>query len=153
MAISPITILLLVFVVIELISASAFSSDTGFSVRQFIVGLTTTGRIIPAASAYVFFASGRVEKWAAALCLIAVFVSLIAIWESRLQHLPWLGHIPSFLKIDDPSVPKCILTPESRPGIDKYRTPSVFSSPLTLAEYIALTFPFVLHFLSPSYGR
>jgi hypothetical protein len=150
MAISPITILLLLFVVIELISIG-LSSEMVFSFQQFIASLTTQAAIF-VASAYLFLRPGRVERWAAALCLMAVFVSLIAIWESRLQHLPWLGHIPSFLKIDDPAVLR-ILSPELRPGIDKYRVLSVFSSPLSLAEYIALTFPFVLHFLSSRYGR
>src|SRR6185503_5881498 len=63
----------------------------------------------------------------------------------RAGHLLWLGHIPSFLKIDDESVQRT-LAGNMRAGTTRYRAEATFMTPLNLAEYIALTLPFVLHF-------
>ena len=97
------------------------------------------------AGAYVFLRPGRVKRWAMVMWALAIFVSLIAIWEFRIGHLPWVGHIPSFLKINDESVARALAGSE-RAGVGRYRAQATFGTPLGLAEYLAITLPFVLHF-------
>jgi hypothetical protein len=75
---------------------------------------------------------------------MAIFVSLIGLWEYKLQHVPWAGHIPGFLRINDLHI-ALILGGVFRDG--KYRIVSTFSTSLGFGEYIALTLPFVLHFV------
>lgn len=95
-------------------------------------------------SCYIFQRRGRVEWWAALLLVMIIPVGIIAFWESKLQQLPWFGHIPKFLSIEDPSV-ILDLTPKMR--ANAYRARSTFGTPLGLAEYIAITLPFALHFV------
>ena len=142
-SIPSIPILLGIFVVIQIYSIG-LSQDTSGSIQKFIVAQTTWTAVFFAA-AYVFLQPGRIERWAMVLWAMAVFVSLIAIWEYRIGRLPWVGHIPSFLKIQDESV-QHILAGSMRAGTDLYRAQATFTTPLGLAEYIALTLPFVLHF-------
>jgi hypothetical protein len=94
----------------------------------------------------VLFRRGEyVERYMALLCLLAIPVILIEFQETREQHVLWVNNIPKILQVPDPSV-KLILTPNYRPGINLYRANSTFSSPLLLAEYLALLTPFLLHF-------
>lgn len=148
-AIPAIPILLAIFVVIQLYSIG-LSKDISGSIQKFIVAQTTwTAAFI--AGAYVFLRPGQIKRWAMILWAMAVFVSLIAIWEFRLKHVPWLGHTPSFLKISDEAVGN-ILAGVMRAGTNLYRAQATFSTPLGLAEYLALTFPFVLHFTTKRFS-
>src|SRR6185437_1016265 len=97
------------------------------------------------AGAYIFLRPGEIKRWAMAMWTMAIFVSLLAIWVFHLKHVPWLGHIPAFLKISDEAVQN-ILAGNMRAGTNLYRAQATFSTPLGLAEYLALTLPFVLHF-------
>lgn len=96
-------------------------------------------------AAYVFRVPGRAMKliyfwWGA-----AIFICLIALWESRLGHVPWYGHIPSFLEIEDESVQRMI-SPNARKATGIVRVQSKFRNPLGLAEFLGLTTPFVIYF-------
>jgi len=142
-SLSAIPILLAMFVLIQLISI-VFSRDIPNSIQKFVVAQTTWTAAFFAA-AYLFLRPGQVKRWALILWAMAVFVSLIAIAEYRVGHLLWLGHIPSFLKIDDESVQR-VLAGNMRAGTTRYRAEATFMTPLNLAEYLALTLPFVLHF-------
>jgi hypothetical protein len=57
-----------------------------------------------------------------------------------------VGHIPSFLKIEDDNV-KRILTPTYRAYEGKYRSQATFTTPLGMAEYLAMTMPFIMHYM------
>jgi hypothetical protein len=74
----------------------------------------------------------------------ALVVSSIALWEGAVQHVLWVGHIPSFLKIDSLSVVE-LLKGQTRDGV--YRSTSTTSNPMLLGELMAMTFPFALHFV------
>jgi hypothetical protein len=97
------------------------------------------------ASAFVFLRPGRIQAWAAVVWGCALLVGMIGVWENHFQHLPWAGHIPSFLKIQDPSV-ALTLSAKYRNGFGPYRVESTFNTPLGLSEYLALALPFVLQF-------
>jgi len=141
--------LLSIFVVIQLISIG-LSKDVAGSIQKFVVAQTTwTASFFVAL--YVFREPGQIKKWANILWAMAIFVALIGLWEYRIQRLPWVGHIPGFLKIDAESV-QHILIGNRRAGTNIYRTQSTFSTPLGLAEYLALSLPFGLHFLTARFS-
>jgi hypothetical protein len=144
-SLKAVPILLATFVAIQLISIG-LSKDIATSIQKFVVAQTTWTASFFAA-VYLFRKPGQIKTWSAILWGMAIFVALIGIWEFRIQRLPWLGHIPSFLKIDDEAVGH-ILAGNRRAGTTLYRSQSTFSTPLGLAEYLALCLPFGLHFLS-----
>ena len=144
--VSAIPTLLCIFIVIQLVSIGE-SKNISASIQKFIVAQTTwTATFFVAA--YLFLRPGQIKRWALVLWAMAIFVSIIAIWEYRIGRLPWAGHIPSFLKIDDATV-QDILAAHMRAFTNLYRAEATFSTPLGLAEYLALTLPFILHFCAP----
>lgn len=148
-ALPAIPILLGIFVVIQLLSIG-LSKDVGSSIQKFIVAQTTwTASFV--VGAYLFLRSGQIRRWSTILWAVALFVSVISILEYRVGHVLWLGHIPSFLKIEDEAVQR-ILGGSMRAGTTRYRTQANFSTPLGLAEFIALSLPFVLHFATSRFS-
>jgi hypothetical protein len=145
-----IPILLGAFVVVQLFSIG-LSTNIASSIQKFVVAQTTwTAAFI--AGAYIFQRPGQIKRWAMIMWGMAIFVSSIAIWEFHLKHVPWLGHTPSFLKINDEAV-QSILAGNMRAGTNLYRAQAIFSTPLGLAEYLALTLPFVMHFMTKRFTR
>ena len=96
------------------------------------------------AACYIFSKPGRVARWAAIIWGCAVITGLIAIWEWRHKHLPWLGHLPDFLQMDPLMIQE--MTPSFRNYTTVYRTQSTFKNALGLGEYMSLATPFILHF-------
>jgi hypothetical protein len=149
-ALPAIPILLAAFVAIQFLSIF-LSHDMSLSIQKFVIAQTTwTASFFVAA--YVFTKPGLFKKWIVALWAMAIFVSLLAIWEYHLRKLPWAGHIPAIFQIDDDAV-NAILAGNMRAYTNIYRAQSVFSTPLGLAEYLALTLPFVLHFTTGAFSK
>ena len=144
--VSAIPTLLCIFILIQLVSIGE-SKNISASVQKFIVAQTTWTATFFAA-AYLFSRPGQIKRWALVLWAMAIFVSIVAIWEHRIGRLPWAGHIPSFLKINDEAV-EFILSVHMRAYTNLYRAEATFTTPLGLAEYLALTLPFALHFCTP----
>lgn len=132
------------FAVIAAISI-AFSADRTTSINKFIVA-QLNGTIVFFVSCWVFGRPGRTRRLAWLLWIVVIYVSLIGIQEWRHSVVPWAGHIPSFLKIEDESVQR-ILAGAARAASGIYRVQSKFTTSLGLAEYYALATPFLLHFL------
>jgi hypothetical protein len=148
-ALPAIPILLGIFVVIQLLSIG-LSRETGSSIQKFVVAQTTwTASFVIAA--YLFLHPGQIRRWATILWGMAIFVAAMSIVEYRVGHVLWLGHIPSFLKVEDESVQR-ILGGSMRAGTTRYRSQATFGSPLSLAEFIALSLPFVLHFITTRFS-
>lgn len=97
-------------------------------------------------SCYLFRTLSRAQQWAYIVWGALLFVCLIGVYEGYLGAVPWAGHVPSFLKIEDESVQR-ILAGAVRGSTGSYRVQSVFTTPLGLGEFVALSLPFVLHFL------
>jgi hypothetical protein len=95
-------------------------------------------------SLYLFRVPGRVERYAGLLLLLAVPVAVVAAIEFQEQHVLWAGHIPSFLRVEDDSA-QLALASAVRGATGQYRAKSAFSTPLGLAEFMALLTPFALH--------
>jgi hypothetical protein len=136
--------LLCVFVVIQFLSIG-ISKSIPVSINKFIVYQITWTTIF-FASCYVFSKEGRAERWAFLLCICTVFIGLLGFWEHRIGYIPWAGHIPSFLKIEDEAVQR-ILAGTARAAIGIHRVQSTATTSLGMAEMIAMSTPFFIHIL------
>lgn len=99
------------------------------------------------AAVWVFQKPGSITVWAKVFVLLAIGTSLIGIIEADRRQILWANSIPFFLKIEDPSVIR-LLDGVYRFG--QYRISATTMSPLTFAEFLALSTPFLLYFLMTS---
>jgi hypothetical protein len=98
------------------------------------------------AACYLFSRPRNVTRWAAVIWSAAIFTGLVGVWEWHHHALPWSGHLPGFLQLD-PEV-AAEIAPGFRNYSTVYRTQSTFQSALGLGEYMSLTLPFLLCFVS-----
>ena len=132
-----------VFVLVQTISLP-LSHRPNFSIAHYVVeqfNNTATFFIC----CFIFWKPGRALIWASLLWFLALMVSLIGFVEFHRELPLWSGHVPQFLLINDDAVQR-ILAGSSRGSTGQYRSAAVFSTPLGLSEFLALTLPFVLHF-------
>lgn len=126
------------------------SNDLPFSLSKLIVAQTEWTAIFFIAC-FLFLTPGRPTRWLLWMWAAAIWVCAMGIWEYRLGHVPWRDHIPSIFQIDDPSVQRA-LAGGSRAALGTHRVQSVFTTSLGLSEFLALTIPFVLHFVRPEFN-
>ncbi|WP_312162789.1 O-antigen ligase family protein [Phenylobacterium sp.] len=136
--------LLAVFVAIQVVTI-AVSSDKDFSIQR-VINSQLTWTTIYFASCYVFLKPGRVHRWAVILWAITLIVCLNGVYEYKISRPSWGAFVPSFLQVEDESVIRA-LTGSVRSATGQYRVQSTFSTPLGLAEFLALVAPFILHFV------
>lgn len=134
--------LVFAFSVVAFLSVG-FSSNIGMSLNKFIVAMLYWV-IIFFVACYTFSLPGRVSRLAHILWAVTILVCLIAIPEARHSAVPWAGHIPSFLKIENPAVEK-ILAGSARAATGIYRVQSKFTTALGLAEFLVYALPFIIH--------
>lgn len=135
--------MLTVFAVIVLLSVG-WSTDPRISSSKLVIALINWFLIF-FVSVHVFRQQGSLLRFAYMLWGIAILVSLIGVQEWRHSQVPWAGHIPSFLAVQDETVQR-ILAGSSRAATKIYRVQSKFTTSLALAEFYALTVPFIMHF-------
>ncbi|MFZ4746164.1 MAG: O-antigen ligase family protein [Sphingomonas sp.] len=99
-----------------------------------------------ALSAWLSWREGFVLRYCRVLAWTIILVSLLSLYEYRVSSVFWLPWLPSFLKAD-PAVFAKLAETGARTGTDVYRTRGTFGAALYFAEYLSLTFPFVLHAL------
>jgi hypothetical protein len=97
-------------------------------------------------SVYFFRKKNSVRIWVFLLCSMMILLGIMAVAEAHYRHILWAYSIPSFLKVEDPSV-IALLQGSGRRFTDIYRSQTTFESPLGFGEFIGLVFPFVLYFL------
>ncbi len=124
--------------------ASIFFSNVPFLTLNKVFNLQIVWTAMFFVCAWVFLKPGRIMRWASLMCMMAVFVSVIGLFEARNQQILWANHIPSFLQIEDEAVIRT-LTARYRAG--EYRVTSTFMISLSFAEYLALTSPFMIHII------
>lgn len=124
------------------------SSNPFFSIGKLVVAQTEWTAIF-FVSCYVFLKPGRATKWAACLWGLGIWVGAIGIWENRLGYVPWRNHIPSFFAIDP--MAEAFMAGQQRSALGIHRVQSTFTTSLGLSEFLALTLPFVVHFLRKSF--
>lgn len=122
-----------------------FSKEPVETLNKLIVALYSWAAIFLVAAA-VLSEDRRAKQFAYLLWAGVVVVCAIGIVEWRLGRVPWAGHVPSFLKIEDEAVAR-IMSGSARFAIGQHRVQSKFTTPLGLAEFLVLVMPFVVHFM------
>jgi hypothetical protein len=136
--------LLIAFTVIQLASI-LLSNNKSESVQKLVMALIYwTGMFL--AAAFLFLRPGRAAAFAKILWAVSIPIGAMTLIEYKIKHVLWAGHIPSFLKIDDENV-RGVLLGGGRAFTNKYRAKATFTTSLGLAEYMALTAPFIIHYV------
>ncbi|MEL6830296.1 MAG: O-antigen ligase family protein [Pseudomonadota bacterium] len=144
---SIVTKLLLAFVVISFLSI-AVSAKPMVSFNKFIVA-QISWTLIFFVSCFVFSRRGLTNRFCYILWGCALFTCAIGLWEWQIQRLPWAGHIPSFLKVEEELLAG-LLSASARSATGLYRVKSIFTTPLGLGEFLALATPIILHIVLTS---
>ena len=135
--------LIVAFSVVEFLTI-ACSKDPASSLQRVVVQeVDWTALFFVACS--VFLKPRKADAWAILFSATTVPIALIALREYQMGQLPWADHIPSFLQVQDESVNRILAGAHREEG--EYRVQSTFSTPLGLAEYIALALPFLIHYM------
>lgn len=134
---------MLAFLAIQAIASIASTSPASTIGRFINISITITPFFF--ATLWIFGKEQRPLGWWLRTFMLCAFVLLtIGVFEFRAEHILWADHIPSFLKVNDDRIAK-VFIPQYR---DHYRVVTVFSTPLSWGEFIALAAPFALHFLA-----
>lgn len=134
---------ILSFYGIQILSV-AFSKEIGESINV-LANVSMNWMVAFLVCAFLcLYRPNNIKRMAGFLCGMAITVCALGLWEYRIGQLPWAGHLPSFLKVDDPIVER-ILAGLSRGGKGR-RVQGPFSTSLGLSEFLALCFPFFLHY-------
>ena len=149
LSVTPVTSrLFFLFAAISIVSL-LFSADLTLSLNKLVVAVLYWFLAFYAAL-WSFSEKSKLVALPYIISGFAIFTMTIALYEWRIQAVPWAGSIPSFLSIDDPAVQN-ILSAKSRATTGIYRVQSKFTTPLGFAEYIAMATPFFLYFVA--FGR
>lgn len=97
-------------------------------------------------AAYLFRTAGVATKWARLFCGFAIFLALFSIVEYINGQVPWANRIPSFFKVQGELI-EAILAGGTRSATGAYRVQSIFTTSLNFAEFLALSTPFIIHFM------
>lgn len=127
----------------------AFSKSPTISINSTISD-HTSWTVVFFASIYIFLQRGVVQRWATLFWSAALILCLFGLWEQALGHVPWSGHIPAFLGVQDEYVQR-VLQGARRLGTGAYRVQTIQSTSLGLSEFLALTTPFAIHFMAGKY--
>jgi hypothetical protein len=139
----PLWLLLGGFLAVQLLTLGI--SGNKISSTQIVVLFQVNCTSMLLISALIFRETRFVERFIGYLCVIAFVLCFVGMYELRVRHVIWAGHIPSFLRIPDPSV-QLMLIGGIRMWTDIYRVKATFITPLAFAEYLSLLTPFLLHF-------
>lgn len=98
------------------------------------------------ASCLVFARRDTPRRTIGWIVVLAVVCAIDGFWELKLGYPPWANHIPSFMKVDEATM-AVVLGAQSRSADGLYRVHGPFPNSLLMAEYLALSMPFILHWL------
>ena len=96
-------------------------------------------------SAFLATRPGFVMKMWKIVVIGTAVIMLSGIYEYRIERVFWLDHLPSFLKVD-PEYLSRVMKSQARAGTDIYRVRGNFATSLYFSEFLAMVFPFFLHF-------
>lgn len=139
-----ITRLLVTVVVLQVLTVPF--SDTPFGTLNKVMDAQFEWTALFFAGVLIFQRPGRAMQWAFLMCCAVVVVCVIAELEYKRGAVLWAGNVPSFLVIEDESVQRA-MSSQARSAVGQHRVRSVFGLSLTMAEFLGLMTPFILHFL------
>ena len=136
--------LLAAFIVISGLSVFV-SSQFGYSLGKYLLAVWSWYAMVFIACV-VFARPGAARRFALILLGVTVLCVAIALVEKSEGHVPWVGHIPAFLQIEDGRV-KATLAGSERAANGIYRVQSKFYTSIGLGEFLGMALPFILHLL------
>lgn len=127
-----------------------FSKDLSASMQYAMLDLIYMGGMI-VVGGWAARTPGRATRYVNLMMLLAIPIIVITVVEVRVQNVLWNGHVPAFLKVNDPAAVRA-LSAVTRNGADGvYRAKATFTTALGLAEYLAILTPFFIHYAA--FGR
>lgn len=136
--------LLVTFVALQ--SASVvISTNPDISVNKWVVYQLNWTTIF-FVSCFLFSLRGFADRWAKMFIATGYVICFYGLWEARLGLLPWAGHIPDWLRIEDESVIR-LLGGVVRSAKGIHRVQSSSTTPLGMSELLGLMSPFAIHYL------
>jgi len=146
---TPVLFFLLFLTAVNSFVSLPLSHGVGDSINKVIIQqFTWTGMLV--AGLYVFQIPGRAERYIGLLLLIAAPIAVFTTLEFQEQRVLWADHVPSFLKVADPSAQRA-LAANVRSATGQFRAKFTFSTPLGLAEYMSLMTPLAVHWAAGRY--
>lgn len=133
----------LVGIVVIQIFTTIISRDPGSSINLAIV-FQVNCTCVFFISCVVFVRRGFAEFWVRMLLSMLIFLCFMGLWEARISHVPWGGHIPSFLRVEDEAVMR-LLKGGARAATGIYRVQGTSTTSLGMAEVLGLAIPFAMH--------
>ncbi len=97
-------------------------------------------------SGHYFSKPGRLRAALPWLICLSAVLCVIGLLEFRVKHILWINYVHYF-NIEADLLEHITNSENMRPGTDKYRTRSVFTTSLECAEYCALIVPFAWYYL------
>jgi hypothetical protein len=146
-SIRPLWICLAIFVAIQFLTLP-LAKRFGNSMEAAIINQINWTTMLLMAM-WVASKPGRVELYTKLLVILAVPMIIIALFEAKTDQVLWFNNVPSFLKIDSELAAQYMAT-GVRNNMNRVKT--IYSNPLTFAEYLALTTPFVIHMAMQRYN-
>lgn len=98
-----------------------------------------------ALAAWLGMREGFAMRISRVLAWTIIIVALLSILEIRTGAPIWIDRLPAFLRIDTALLEQ-MSSGNARAGTDLNRVRGTFTGALYYAEYLALAFPFVVHF-------
>jgi hypothetical protein len=135
--------MMLGFVAIQTFSL-LLTDRLGIAINKYLVAQLNHTAIF-VVSCYLFTLPTFATRWAGGYIAMAYVVCLVGVWQQLLGQLPWVGHIPPLLKVDNALIDN-VLDGIARSAIGVNRVQSIATSPLGLAELLGLAAPFAIHF-------
>ena len=96
------------------------------------------------AAAWIFTDLKKIPRVMRFVVYGCIFTMLVTLLENYMQHPPWLGYTPSFMKID-PILYETYVSPQARVGDGRYRVRATFGIVLYYSQYLGIVLPALLY--------
>ena len=126
------------FVTLPLSKEPAASMQAALLDLIFMVGMILIG-------SWIARTQGRAKRYVELLMWLSVPIMALTLVEFRNQGVLWNGHVPQFLKVNDPAAIRA-MSDSTRGTNGLYRTKATFTTALGLAEYLAILTPFFIYY-------
>jgi hypothetical protein len=133
--------LALTYLLLQFLTVPFSATATGSVFRALNFQLEFTLPFI--ASLIVFAREGSERLLIRFIVAGIIFQVVLAAGEAYTQGIFWAKYVPDFLKAD-PALVNLILAGTQRAYVDIHRSQGSFSNPLPMAEYLALSCPFLV---------
>lgn len=124
---------------------TVLSVNIGLSINKLITAFINWFGIF--VSGCIYFRKPTAFRWVCFLVIMTMpFEFFICVWEYKIRAIPWIGHIPAIFKVDDDII-DTIVHNSGRAYTNQYRVHGTFYIPLSLGEFLGLSWPIAYYFI------